>query len=223
LSVRRTRETNPQTGPTFTSKRGRPTPEQAAAISKAIMTAATELFLAEGFDGAVMDAIAARAGVPKSTLYKRFPDKKALLTAVLTERVSAWSSVASRRNWMLTDSLEQRLKLYAAWMLTWASSAEVRAFNRLAASAWNGPDEIASRHDVIGYTGRVDDIERDILELGPREGVVAKDPRRVATALTAMLAGWLEQKGPGAEVSDAEAVAFAHTAVDLLLNGKTAW
>jgi hypothetical protein len=124
---------------------------------------------------------------------------------------------------MLTDSLEQRLRLYAVWMLTWGMSTEVRTFARLAASAWSGPDEIASRHDVIGYTGRVDDIEREIRELGPQEGVVAKDPRQVATALTAMLAGWLEQKGPAAQPSEAEAIAFANTAVDLLLNGKAAW
>jgi AcrR family transcriptional regulator len=187
------------------------------------MAAATELFLADGFDGASMDAIAARAGVPKSTLYKRYPDKRGLLEAVLKERVSAWATVASQRNWMLTDSLEQRLRLYAVWMLTWGASAEVRAFTRLAASAWSGQDEIDSGRDVIGYTGRVDEIEREIRELGPREGIFAKDPRGVATALTAMLAGWLEQKGPAAQPSEVEVAAFANTAVDLLLNGKAAW
>jgi AcrR family transcriptional regulator len=223
VARRRTQQEESQAASAFTPKRGRPTAEQAAAISKTIMDAATDLFLTEGFEGASTDAIAARAGVPKSTLYKRFPDKKALLRAVLKERVAAWSSVASQRNWMLTDSLEQRLKLYATWMLTWSCTTEVRAFARLAASAWNDPDEIANRHDVIGYTNRVTEIEREIRELGPKEGVVAQDPRRVAVALMAMLAGWLEQKGPSAQPSEAEAVSFAHTAVDLLLNGKAAW
>lgn len=187
------------------------------------MTAATELFLADGFDGASMDAIGARAGVPKSTLYKRFPDKKALLRAVLKERVSVWASVSSQKNWMLTETLEQRLKLYATWMISWATSAEVRAFARLATSAWNGSDETVSRLDAIGYTRRAEQIAQEIREFGPRDGIVAAEPMRVATAFMAMIAGWLELKGEAVEIPTAEAEAFARTAVDLLLHGKSAW
>jgi TetR/AcrR family transcriptional repressor of mexJK operon len=187
------------------------------------MAASTELFLAHGFEGASMDAISARAGVPKSTLYKRFPDKRALLAAVLMERQSAWSEISSRRNWMLTESLEQRLKTYACWMLSWATSPEMRAFSRLAKSAWGGEDQIGNLHVATGYARRVEQIEQEIRERGPAEDIVANNPRQVAVALMAMLSGWLELWGPEATVPEAEATKFAHSAVDLLLKGKAAW
>ncbi|MFE0257468.1 TetR/AcrR family transcriptional regulator [Streptomyces sp. NPDC059010] len=48
----------------------------------AILTAARELFLADGFDRTSVDAVAARAGVSKRTVYDYFGDKQTLLRAV---------------------------------------------------------------------------------------------------------------------------------------------
>lgn len=42
-------------------------------------------FVAEGFDGVSIDAIARKAGVSKETIYRHFPDKQALFTAALEE------------------------------------------------------------------------------------------------------------------------------------------
>lgn len=207
--------------PEFEPKRGRPSREQAAAISRSIMDAAADVFLAQGFDGATMEAIAAQAQVPKSTLYKRFANKTVLLRAVLNARVAAWSTIAAGRNWMLTDRLEQRLSFYAAAILTWSTSPEVRAFSRLAASAWNQPSEIPERLDAIGYTEMLTLIERDIAEFGSRDGITASHPRRVAEALMALLFGWVETRGTSA--SQSEATDFAETAVSLLLHGRSAW
>jgi TetR/AcrR family transcriptional regulator, mexJK operon transcriptional repressor len=49
----------------------------------AILAAARELFLADGFDRSSVDAVAARAGVSKRTVYDYFGDKEALLLAVV--------------------------------------------------------------------------------------------------------------------------------------------
>ncbi|KUO02683.1 TetR/AcrR family transcriptional regulator [Streptomyces caeruleatus] len=49
----------------------------------AILTAARELFLADGFDRTSVDAVAARAGVSKRTVYDYFGDKRTLLQAVV--------------------------------------------------------------------------------------------------------------------------------------------
>src|SRR5579875_2072003 len=46
-----------------------------------ILDAATELFADSGFDRANMDAIAARAGITKPTLYARFGSKEQLFAA----------------------------------------------------------------------------------------------------------------------------------------------
>jgi TetR/AcrR family transcriptional regulator, mexJK operon transcriptional repressor len=51
----------------------------------AILTSARELFLTEGFDRSSVDAVAARAGVSKRTVYDYFGDKQTLLHAVFDE------------------------------------------------------------------------------------------------------------------------------------------
>ncbi len=50
-----------------------------------ILAAARALFLADGFERTSVDAVAARAGVSKRTVYDYFGDKQTLLVAVLRE------------------------------------------------------------------------------------------------------------------------------------------
>lgn len=72
--------------------RGRPRKEHAGNIDADILSAAIALFDEAGFDGTAMEAVAARAGISKRTLYMRYADKKALIKAVIT------SIVGSARN-----------------------------------------------------------------------------------------------------------------------------
>ncbi|CAN5259710.1 efflux system transcriptional repressor MexL [soil metagenome] len=51
----------------------------------AITQAASDMFLAEGFDRVTLDQIAQRAGVSKQTIYSHFADKEALFKAICTE------------------------------------------------------------------------------------------------------------------------------------------
>ena len=67
--------------------------EGSAAKRLAILSAARELFLADGFERASMDAVAARAGVSKRTVYDYYGDKRALFLAVVEETVRLLSSV----------------------------------------------------------------------------------------------------------------------------------
>lgn len=57
--------------------------EGSARKRAAILQAARELFLADGFDRSSVDAIAARAEVSKRTVYDYFGDKQTLLQAVV--------------------------------------------------------------------------------------------------------------------------------------------
>lgn len=59
---------------------GRPRSPEADA---AIVRAALEQLVACGFEGTTVEAVAARAGVAKSTVYRRYPGKLELLTSVL--------------------------------------------------------------------------------------------------------------------------------------------
>lgn len=57
--------------------------EGSARKRAAILSAARELFLADGFDRSSVDAVAARAEVSKRTVYDYFGDKRTLLQAVV--------------------------------------------------------------------------------------------------------------------------------------------
>jgi AcrR family transcriptional regulator len=59
---------------------GRPRSTQA---DEAILDAAIDVFVDLGYEGLTMEAVAERAGVAKSTVYRRYPSKPDLLTAAL--------------------------------------------------------------------------------------------------------------------------------------------
>jgi AcrR family transcriptional regulator len=66
--------------PAETRRPGRPRSEQA---EQAIIEATLDLFAEQGFDGVCVEAVAARAGVGKATIYRRWPNKEELLLAAL--------------------------------------------------------------------------------------------------------------------------------------------
>lgn len=53
---------------------------------QAILAAAGHLFLEQGFERTTVDAIAARAGVSKLTVYSHFEDKEGLFRALITDK-----------------------------------------------------------------------------------------------------------------------------------------
>jgi AcrR family transcriptional regulator len=59
---------------------GRPRSEQA---EQAIIEATLDLFAEKGFEGVCVELVAARAGVGKATIYRRWPNKEELLLAAL--------------------------------------------------------------------------------------------------------------------------------------------
>jgi AcrR family transcriptional regulator len=69
-------DTGPDSG---TNRRpGRPRSEQA---EQAIIEATLDLFAEKGFEGVCVELVAARAGVGKATIYRRWPNKEELLLA----------------------------------------------------------------------------------------------------------------------------------------------
>ena len=64
-------------------RRGRPTADEARALDDRVRRAALDAFVATGFDGTTMEAVAAAAGVTKRTLYAKYSDKRSLFASVI--------------------------------------------------------------------------------------------------------------------------------------------
>ncbi|MFJ7134483.1 TetR/AcrR family transcriptional regulator [Streptomyces fungicidicus] len=71
-------------------------PRAAAGNREALVAAAREIFAAHGLD-APLSAIARRAGVGQGVLYRHFPDRDAVATAVLEENVREVEQAAAAR------------------------------------------------------------------------------------------------------------------------------
>jgi AcrR family transcriptional regulator len=103
-------------------RRGRP---RDPALDDAILDAALQLFIEEGPEGATIERIAARAGVMRPTVYRRWEDKDALLVdaiARVRERAerplghAATTSMEDVLEWM-TEAIPKALTQPAALRL----------------------------------------------------------------------------------------------------------
>ena len=135
---------------------GRPTLKDSARVDERILQAAADVFLEEGFARATMDAIAARAGITKQTVYARFASKEALFGALASRfseivfplRLAEEDLVESPKKFLiqfasevvgvLRDKKSQRLFVVLA--------AEAHAFPALASATWvEGPGRLRTR------------------------------------------------------------------------------
>jgi AcrR family transcriptional regulator len=71
---------DPDTGPATASVR-RPGRPRSEAAEQAIIDATLDVFAEQGFEGVCVELVAARAGVGKATIYRRWPNKEELLLA----------------------------------------------------------------------------------------------------------------------------------------------
>lgn len=136
--------------------------------TRAILDAALETFSEQGFAGASMDAVAARAGITKPTLYQYFPSKDALFQAMMTGKgvVMLDALIHPTGRGMVHDLL---------------------AFARRYAATVMDPAMLALARLVIGEVQRFPDIGRLYQSAGPDTlfaGIVAYlDAQRAAGRL----------------------------------------
>lgn len=201
--------------------RGRPAREEAALITQQIMNAAREIFQEQSFEEASLEVIAARAGVERNTIYKRYPDKRALLRAVLSGQLATWALESNA----LPESgtLEEQLQFYAVQLLRRGLSPRVRHWNRMAESAWPGIDQLRERRTAMGYDKAVELFTSLVQEGGAKEGRSPSHPEFVANAFMSILAGWTDSVGYSPHISDEEIVDFARASAGLLIRGYASW
>ncbi len=198
--------------------RGRPSAETSAAISRVILDRAGELFFRDGFENTSMEAVAAAANVPKTTLYKRYPDKKALAKAVLAVSIGDGMKRAFQTHTQMSNSLSERIEYLICQLLTSGSAEEVRAIRRLRASAFPSGEDM----DLLGRAQLRDYFASNIRDYGPSAGIVAADPERVASSILVLTAGVLVRAVDEA-ITLAEAQDQAQFITRLVMTGSDAW
>ncbi len=91
----------------------------------AIVTATRELLLERGFDGTSIEAVAARAGVGKQTIYRWWPSRPALVADVLLEDADKIIAPVTHTDDLVDDLVRWTGKL-AATLTTERGSAMLR-------------------------------------------------------------------------------------------------
>jgi TetR/AcrR family transcriptional repressor of mexJK operon len=111
-----------------------------------ILTAGQELFLASGYHGTSVDAIAASAAVSKQTVYKHFGDKHELLMAIVDEVLETTVSAFLERVSLLADTtdLERDLTALAGDYLRAVLREPVVQLRRLVVGEANRLPELAA-------------------------------------------------------------------------------
>ena len=136
-----------------------PAETRSARKRRAIIDAATQVFLAEGFAGASMDAIAAAARVSKPTVYSHFADKQRLFEQIVTDMIAGITQPFYEQIVNLSDDgdLAQRLRGPA----------------RLLLKAVMKPANLQLRRLVIGEASRFPDLGRAYEQQGPQRAIAA--------------------------------------------------
>jgi AcrR family transcriptional regulator len=83
---------------------GRPGRPRSVVADEAILDAATDAFIELGWDGFTMEGVAARAGVGKTTIYRRYPSRLDLLMAA-AERLAQQKRVVPDTGTLRSDLL----------------------------------------------------------------------------------------------------------------------
>jgi TetR/AcrR family transcriptional regulator, mexJK operon transcriptional repressor len=150
---------------------------------RAIVEAATTVFLSKGYLGTSMDEIAALARVSKQTVYKHFADKERLFSEIVTAEVDEIANPNTDEVLKLSDSddLDRDLRRLARRQLRVVMEPRLLQLRRL----------------VIGESGRFPQLGRLFYERGPgrtidalagmferlaSRGVLELDDSRIAAA-----------------------------------------
>lgn len=156
-----------------------------------IIAAARELFLSEGFDRSSVDAVAAKAGVSKRTVYDYYGDKQHLLLAVMEETSTTVLNMIEKGisdHLLEFEDLEQSLILFCEQIVTSAhGSSDYKALTRLAMiEDTNLPESFYEKMDYATEEG----IIRRFIEFGKNNLLHISDPQMATkhfVALTILL------------------------------------
>jgi AcrR family transcriptional regulator len=192
---------------------------------RAILTAATEVFLQHGYLGASMDEVAARAGVSKQTVYKQFENKEKLFAEIV---LGTSDQLMDGMLQAYVDTLEgasdarEALRALALRLLQSLTADSVLQLRRLVIAEADRFPEVCGAWFTIGSEKSLDALGQALTRLSAR-GLLREldDPTLAAYQFAglvmykpmnrAMFAGTRQRPKPG------EPEALADRAVDVFL------
>jgi len=199
--------------------RGRPRKEHAGNIDADILNAAIALFDDMGFDGTAMEAVAARAGISKRTLYMRYPDKRALIKAVIV------SIVGNARN---PDppafaDLRSCLTFHVENFFMICNDPGMRVLMAMGDKPSPAMRELTSMGQEITYELGIRHIVQTIVETAGRLGMTVHEPSFYAASLLDLaMAHYQRYRALGDTVGIATTQVASVRIVNLLLAGMQA-
>ncbi len=198
-----------QSGPAAASARrpGRPRSEQA---EQAIIEATLDVFAEQGFEGVCVEQVAARAGVGKATIYRRWPNKEELLLAAFGSLKTPFSEPAG---------VSVRDDLLAMVQVMCADKADPRKSRRYALLLGEGekyPRLMARYKETVVEPRR--DAMRAVIRRGIETGELRPDTD-VEIAMLTLTGAIMAQDQSACGTLDGE---FATRLVDGLLLGLSA-
>jgi AcrR family transcriptional regulator len=190
-----------------------------------LLDVASELFMARGFEGTSVDAVAEAAGVSKPTVYARYRDKRDLFAAVLRERIRHWlAPLSAAAEAQATESdpqgIEAMLHELSRHMLARTLTPECAALQRiLAAQAVQFPELARLAHEE-GWLRAVRGVAVLLEQSAARGEIEVEESELAADLFLNLVLGHARRLGLYGIATDAQSEEREReAAVKLFLNG----
>lgn len=156
---------------------------------RAIIEAATHLFLELGYDGTSMDDVAARAAVSKPTVYNHFADKKQLYAAVIQQTVARIDDVVAlvARNFEEPGNPAADLERLAIAFLNALMQSDVIRLRRLVIATANRFPDVARAWYDAGFRRVLRTLAETFLKLRERGTLAFTDAEFAASHFVGLL------------------------------------
>ena len=158
-----------------------------------ILRAATKLFLARGFVGASMDAIAAAAGVSKLTVYSHFEDKERLFQEIVRARCDSYNAPAGFEA-KLNEPLERVLGEIGRNFLSLLLADEALQLNRVMVAESGRQPRMAELFYAAGPLRLVARLADHLRKLAQRGELELDDPREAAEQFLSLVKGRIQYR-----------------------------
>lgn len=188
---------------------------------QAILRAARQVFLAQGYSGASMEAIAEAAPVSKPTLYSHFGGKHELFAAVIADRCDCLFNTLSAAPLVRSDPVESLKSIAAAFVELLYAEESLALYRLLIAEQQHFP-ELGEQVYQASAAPAIAQLSAYLAELHARGQLTVADADTSAQLLLGMLKGAHHFRcllGLQASLADAEKRHLIGSAVTLFLRG----